>query len=69
MNAMTGPDPPFTRPAASVPAAARPYKDPYAVLRYSEALGNGSREYELIDVLPVKAPERIQHTYQAVAAL
>lgn len=46
-----------------------PYKDPYAVVRYSEALGNGSHEYELVDVLPVKMPERIRHTYIAAAAL
>ncbi|HNS37570.1 MAG TPA: DUF362 domain-containing protein [Anaerolineaceae bacterium] len=30
-----------------------PYKDPYKVLEYGEALGLGSRTYELVDVLPV----------------
>jgi uncharacterized Fe-S center protein len=30
-----------------------PMKDPYKVTEYGEALGLGSREYELIDVLPV----------------
>jgi uncharacterized Fe-S center protein len=46
-----------------------PYKDPYGVPRYSEALGNGSRAYELVDVLPVRTPQRIQNSYVAVAAL
>jgi uncharacterized Fe-S center protein len=30
-----------------------PMKDPYKVTEYGEALGLGSREYELVDVLPV----------------
>jgi hypothetical protein len=30
-----------------------PFKDPYLVLKYGEELGLGSREYELVDVLPV----------------
>lgn len=30
-----------------------PYKDPYKVVEYGEALGLGSRKYELVDVLPV----------------
>lgn len=30
-----------------------PYKDPYKVVEYGEKLGLGSREYELVDVLPV----------------
>jgi uncharacterized Fe-S center protein len=46
-----------------------PYKDPYAVVRCSEALGNGSHEYQLVDVLPVKAPERVTVAYVAAAAL
>jgi uncharacterized protein len=31
-----------------------PLKDPYWVVRYGEQLGLGSREYELVDVLPVE---------------
>jgi len=31
-----------------------PYKDPYKVTEYGEALGLGSREYELVDILPVE---------------
>jgi uncharacterized Fe-S center protein len=31
-----------------------PLKDPYKVLEYGEALGLGSRKYELVDVLPVE---------------
>jgi uncharacterized Fe-S center protein len=31
-----------------------PMKDPYKVTEYGEALGLGSRQYELVDVLPVK---------------
>jgi uncharacterized Fe-S center protein len=31
-----------------------PYKDPYNVVRYAEQLGMGSRDYKLIDVLPVE---------------
>ncbi|HEX7567608.1 MAG TPA: DUF362 domain-containing protein [Anaerolineaceae bacterium] len=30
------------------------YKDPYKVVEYAAALGLGSREYELVDVLPVQ---------------
>ncbi len=32
-----------------------PLKDPYKVVEYGEALGMGSRTYELVDVLPVDA--------------
>jgi len=35
-----------------------PLKDPYLVVQYAEQLGLGSREYELVDVLPV---EQIVH--------
>jgi hypothetical protein len=31
-----------------------PYKDPYKVVEYGEALGLGSRTYELVDLLPVE---------------
>ncbi len=30
------------------------YKDPYKVVEYGEALGLGSRKYELVDVMPVE---------------
>jgi uncharacterized Fe-S center protein len=32
-----------------------PYKDPYKVVEYGEKLGLGSRDYELVDVLPVES--------------
>jgi uncharacterized protein len=32
-----------------------PYKDPYKITEYGEALGLGSRQYELVDLLPVEA--------------
>ncbi|MBN1993782.1 MAG: DUF362 domain-containing protein [Anaerolineae bacterium] len=35
-----------------------PYKDPYLVVEYGEKLGLGSRDYELIDVLPLEQMER-----------
>ena len=35
-----------------------PLKDPYVVTEYGEKLGLGSREYELVDVLPVEKIER-----------
>jgi uncharacterized Fe-S center protein len=35
-----------------------PLKDPYMVTEYGEKLGLGSREYELVDVLPVEHFER-----------
>lgn len=31
-----------------------PYKDPYLVTQYAEALGVGTRQYDLVDVLPVE---------------
>jgi hypothetical protein len=30
-----------------------PLKDPYKVVEYGEKLGLGSRDYELVDLLPV----------------
>ena len=33
-----------------------PHKDPYKVTEYGEKLGLGSREYELVDVLPLEYP-------------
>jgi len=35
-----------------------PFKDPYRVIHYGEALGLGSRDYEIVDVLPVEKIER-----------
>ncbi len=40
-----------------------PYKDPYLVTRYGEELGLGSREYELVDILPVSQIARPAVTY------
>ncbi len=40
-----------------------PYKDPYAQLAFAEKLGLGSREYELVDVLPMKQPDFKAITY------
>jgi len=35
-----------------------PFKDPYKVVEYGEALGLGTREYQLVDVLPVEKISR-----------
>ncbi len=35
-----------------------PFKDPYLAMMYAEKLGIGSRNYELVDVLPVEAITR-----------
>jgi len=35
-----------------------PFKDPYLVVHYGEKLGLGTREYEMVDVLPVEQIER-----------
>jgi uncharacterized protein len=35
-----------------------PFKDPYLAMMYAEKLGIGSREYDLVDVLPVEAITR-----------
>lgn len=40
-----------------------PLKDPYCVTEYAENLGLGTRQYELIDVLPVQKVERAPLTY------
>ena len=40
-----------------------PHKDPYLVTEYGEKLGLGSRDYELVDVLPLEFPERSALTY------
>ncbi len=38
-------------------------KDPYKVTEYAEGLGLGSRQYEIIDVLPVERIERSEMPY------
>ncbi len=38
-------------------------KDPYKVVEYAEGLGLGSRDYELVDVLPVEKIERMSMDY------
>jgi uncharacterized protein len=40
-----------------------PLKDPYKVVEYGAALGLGSREYELIDLLPVQKYDRVETNY------
>ena len=40
-----------------------PLKDPYKVVEYGEKLGLGSRQYELIDVLPVEKNVRAKNVY------
>jgi uncharacterized Fe-S center protein len=39
------------------------YKDPYEQLAIAERMGLGSRQYELVDVLPVKEPDFKAVTY------
>jgi hypothetical protein len=43
------------------------WKDPYTLLARAEALGLGSRAYELVDVLPVTEPDFKQDTYVRAA--
>ena len=40
-----------------------PLKDPYLVVQYGEQLGLGTREYELVDVLPVEQITRAPMGY------
>jgi uncharacterized Fe-S center protein len=40
-----------------------PYKDPYLITEYGEQYGLGSRQYELVDVLPLEKPQRVAATY------
>jgi uncharacterized Fe-S center protein len=40
-----------------------PLKDPYKMMEFAEALGLGSREYELVDVLPLEKIERPEAVY------
>ncbi len=45
-----------------------PLKDPYKVCEYGEKLGLGSRQYELVDVLPVEKVTRAPLTYISARA-
>jgi hypothetical protein len=40
-----------------------PHKDPYVMIEYGKMLGLGSRDYELIDVLPVEKIARASLDY------
>ena len=40
-----------------------PMKDPYMVTEFGEKLGLGTRDYELVDVMPLEFPERSSLTY------
>jgi uncharacterized Fe-S center protein len=40
-----------------------PLKDPYVMTEYAEKYGLGSRDYELVDVFPLVAPERAALPY------
>jgi uncharacterized Fe-S center protein len=40
-----------------------PLKDPYLVTEYGEELGLGCRDYEIVDVLPLKKVERAAMPY------
>ena len=40
-----------------------PLKDPYLVVEYGERLGLGTREYELVDVLPLEHIARAPIVY------
>ena len=40
-----------------------PLKNPYLVVEYGEKLGLGTRQYELIDVLPVEKNARAKNVY------
>lgn len=42
-----------------------PLKDPYIAMEYGEKLGMGSRDYELVDVLPLEKVERSSMQYIA----
>jgi uncharacterized Fe-S center protein len=44
-----------------------PWKDPYFQIAHAEEIGLGSREYELVNVLPVTEPDFKQDTYVAAA--
>jgi len=42
-----------------------PYKDPYKAPRYLEALGVGTTQYELVDILPAERPKKVASVYIA----
>ncbi|HML21628.1 MAG TPA: DUF362 domain-containing protein [Aggregatilinea sp.] len=44
------------------------YKDPYYQTEHAEKIGMGSRQYELVDVLPVAMPDFKQDTYVPASA-
>ena len=44
-----------------------PHKNPYLVTEYGEKLGLGTREYELVDVMPLEFPTRKELTYIAAS--
>ena len=44
------------------------YKDPYYQTAHAEQIGLGSRQYELVDVLPVAMPDFKQDTYVPASA-
>lgn len=44
-----------------------PFKDPYEQLAHAEQIGIGTRDYELIDVLPVNEPDFKQDRYVQAA--
>ena len=46
-----------------------PYKDPVEALEHAEAIGLGSRQYELVDVLPIKEPDFKMDTYVPAAPI
>jgi uncharacterized protein len=46
-----------------------PYKDPYLALEHAEAIGLGSRQYELVDVLPLSEPDFKMDTYVQAAPI
>lgn len=46
-----------------------PYKNPYLVVQYGEQLGLGTREYELVDVMPLEKIERAPLGYIAAAQM
>ncbi|HEX9118070.1 MAG TPA: DUF362 domain-containing protein [Anaerolineae bacterium] len=46
-----------------------PYKDPYLVVGYGEQLGLGTRQYELVDIMPVQPVQRSSVAYIAAGAL
>jgi uncharacterized protein len=40
-----------------------PYKDPYLVVKYGEELGLGSRQYDLVDIMPLEKFDKPAVTY------